>query len=220
METLRVDTPDGISWHVERFTPSKIKSRSTTSIVLIPSGEDDCQNLQALAKLLTEAGHHVISFDIPGFSRTRAPEEAYTTITPCLVAKQIVTLLDELKIKEATFFGNSSGGGAVLALISLYPERVVYGIVHEVPIGPTQIPVDQSASKTDEEISTWCSGFFRNHFIEKQNDGLAKWDALGPEYHARLDQNYPIWIRGFSGGYVAQSEELATTENLQKRPIS
>lgn len=217
METTRALTPDGIDWYVERFSPSI--ARSASPIVLIPSGEGDCHNLQALAKLLAHAGYDVVSFDLPGFSRSKAPKEACTTITPRLVAKQIVTILDELKIHKATFFGNSSGGGAVLALVALYPERVVCGVVHEVPIGPTLSPLADLATKPDAEITSFCEDFFRNKFIERENDGQAKWDALGADYHARLKKNYVTWIHGLVGSYTAQTEELATTENLQKRPV-
>jgi len=223
MEPSRVTTPDGIDWYVERFQAKpddNAESNQASPIVLIPSGEGDCHNLQALGKLLADAGYDVISFDMPGYSRTKAPKEAYAEITPRLVAKQIVTLLDQLKVSKATFFGNSSGGGAVLALIALYPERVVCGIVHEVPIGLSLLSPGELAKLPDEELISLLRDFFRNRFVESENDGQAKWDALGSEYHARLEKNFVVWIHGMGkGAYIMQSEELATTENLQKRPI-
>lgn len=221
MEVSRVTTPDGIDWHVEQFHPiGTAKSTLASPIVLIPSGEGDCHNLRAFGQLLADAGYHTVSFDMPGYSRTKAPKEAYETITPRLVSRQIITLLDQLKIEKATFFGNSSGGGAVLALVALYPEHVVCGIVHEIPIGPPALAVGDLAKKPDEELISYLADFFRNRFIEQENDGQAKWDALGPEYHARLEKNFLVWIHGMARGrYTMQTLELATAENLRKRPV-
>lgn len=221
MEPSLITTPDGIDWYVERFQPTNnASSKKAFPIVLIPSGEGDCHNLRALAGLLVDAGYEVISFDMPGYSRTKAPRDAYASITPSLVSKQIITLLDQLKIDKATFFGNSSGGGAALALVALYPERVACGIVHEVPIGPSALPLADLDKMPDDQLVSFLQDFFRNKFVESENDGQSKWDALGPEYRARLEKNYPVWIHGMvKGSYTMQSQELASTENLRKRPI-
>lgn len=221
MQQQRVDTPDGISWHVERLSDgsSSTESACREQIVLIPSGEGDCHNLATLGSLLASSGYNVLSFDLPGFSRTTAPKEAYERITPQLVAKQIITLLDTLEIKRASFFGNSSGGGATLALIALYPERVKCGIVHEVPFAmpPNLAELPQ---QSDEAVTATCQYIFANFFIEQEeNDGRKKWDALGTEYHDRLAKNYVTWVRGLMSGYEKESKKLATPENLKKRPI-
>lgn len=221
MESLQVNTPDGISWYVERFTPADdiTSPQNTSPIVLIPSGEGDCGNLHKLGTLLASSGYHAISFDNPGFSRTTAPKDAYSPVTPQLIARQIITLLDELHIEKAAFFGNSSGGGAVLAIAALYPEHVVSAIVHEVPLARFP-PLDEPKSKSDEEVTAWCEYFFANFFIEQaENDGRSKWDALGPEYHARLKRNYVTWMRNVVNIYEEPSGELATVENLTRRPI-
>lgn len=221
MESSQVKTPDGIDWYVERFAPSRPK-QSSDPIVLIPSGEGDCGNLQRLGLLLAEAGYHAISFDNPGFSRTTAPKEAYERITPELIARQIIGLLDKLDIKRATFFGNSSGGGAVLSILTLYPARVKCAIVHEVPLEPFPLFADLP-SKSDQEISDWCASFFADNFIEQEeNDGRKKFDALGPEYLGRLRPNFVTWVRGLVNHYEAETGELVAKNDfagLKNRPL-
>ena len=171
MEVQHVTTPDNIKWYVERYTAkSQAAKKDAAPVVLIPSGEGDCGNLGKTAGLLADAGYDVVTFDNPGFSRTEAPKEAYNPVTPQLIAKQVVALLDELQIKQATFFGNSSGAGAVLAITALYPERVLRGIIHEAPFSPPPIIAEVKA-KTDEEVVEWCKYFFVNAFIEAENEG-------------------------------------------------
>lgn len=219
MNSSRITTSDGISWYVEQFTPRTSAAKSAPQIVLIPSGEGDCYNLNKLGSLLADSGYQVISFDMPGFSRTEAPSESYSYVTPELIASQIKNLLGELKIPPATFFGCSSGGGAVLAMTALYPERVIAGIVHEVPFDCPP-SVEDLQKKTDDEVAGDCEWFFANVFVEQtENDGRAKWDALGPEYHARLKRNYVTWIRHLVNHYEPETNELMTRENLKKRPI-
>lgn len=127
--------------------------------------------------------------------------------------------MDELKIDVATFFGNSSGGGVVLALIALYPERATCGIVHEVPLEPFHL-FNTLTDLSDDEVVAQCEYFFANHFIERtENDGRARWDALGSEYHARLKTNYVTWVRNIVNKFEIQSGDLATPGNLKRRPI-
>lgn len=220
MEAQYITTPDNIKWYVERYSPNPTSTRQDAApIVLIPSGEGDCSNLGKTASLLKDSGFEVVTFDNPGFSRTEAPKEAYNPITPQLIAKQITTLLDKLEIKQATFFGNSSGAGAVLAILALYPERAERGIIHECPFASPDM-LKEVQKKSDEEVSAWCAHFFVNGFVEEENEGREKWRALGKEYHDRLEQkNYVVWMRCLVNYYEAISGELATEENLKKRPI-
>ncbi|KAK4561387.1 hypothetical protein LTR86_004704 [Recurvomyces mirabilis] len=217
MKSSQVTTKGDISWYVEEFVPASNALEDVPPIVLIPSGEGDCHNLRELGDLLRSAGFHAISFDMPSFSRTTAPVAAYSTITAGLLASQIVSLLDELHISRAAFFGCSSGGLATLALVALYPERVHCGIVHEVPFeSPPQLLA--MTQKSDEEVSANCEYFFANFFVEQiDNDGRAKWEALGSDYHARLKRNYVTWVRHYVGKFEAHSLGLAT--KLQQRPV-
>lgn len=224
MPPQRVETPDGISWHIETFHPSNNDTSTESAdeyIVLIPSGEGDCHNLTTVAHLLSSNGpYHVLTFDMPGFSRTTAPPEAYARVKPQLLAKQIIGLLDKLNIQRATFFGCSSGGNATLALCALYPARVKCGIVHEVPVGRFGA-LDNMRSLSDEQITAACQGLFAHGFIEQDaNDGGKKWEALGAEYHARLAKNYVTWVKGyFHAAETGGREVPSVPADLQQRPI-
>ncbi len=157
---------------------------------------------------------------MPGFSRTTAPPAAYASVTPPLLATQIVGLLDKLDIHRATFFGCSSGGCATLALCALHPARVKCGIVHEVPLDSPDM-LTKMAILSDEQIAGACQFLFAHQFIEQDvNDGRKKWEALGAEYHARLAKNYVTWIKGYVSIADSGGGDLARIPaNLQRRPI-
>ncbi|KAF7183974.1 hypothetical protein CNMCM7691_004464 [Aspergillus felis] len=146
---------------------------------------------------------------MPGMSRTVAPRACYRDVTPQLLAGQIIGLMDELSIPVATFYGCSSGGAAVLALVANHPARVRSGIVHEVPF---TVPPHMAAftSLSDAEIVDAC----RNIFSTGMNEDQAAFRQLGSEYHARLDRNYITWVRNYFRVWPNLSEE-----GLTKRPI-
>ena len=198
---LRVQTSDGIDWHVEE--------RGTgPDLILIPSGEGDCANFEKVASNLA-IDFTVTTFDMPGMSRTTAPPEAMRDLTASVIATQIVDLLDTLFINSpATVYGCSSGGLITLALAAEYPDRVRSAIVHEVPL-TKRLPA--MAEMKDEEIQHICRHVFANEMIEDQEP----WDALGPEYHARLDKNYVTWART----YVNKVERGFSNEELTARPV-
>lgn len=212
----RVKTPDGIEWHTETFSNKSAQEY----VVLIPSGEGDCGNLTQVANMIASNGsYNVLTFDMPGFSRSTAPREAYEKAKPQTVVKQIVGLLDTLNIQRASFFGCSSGGGFVLALCALYPSRVKCGIAHEVPFAAPEnwLPFQ---SLSDEEIVATCTQVMGAFIEGNVNDGKKKWEALGSEYHARIAGNFVTWTKEYVGSIEAENFKLASDpENLQRRPI-
>ena len=224
MPSQRIETPDGISWHIEMFHPNNNNTSTETAkeyIALIPSGEGDCDCLTNVAHLLSSSGpYHVLTFDMPGFSRTTAPPEAYARVKPQLLAKQIVGLLDKLNIPRATFFGCSSGGCATIALCALYPARVKCGIIHEVPFDCPDV-LAEMRSLSDSEVAESCSRLLGLGFIEQDaNDGVQKWGAMGTDYHTRLAKNFVTWVRGYVTILEPPAREIASVPaNLQKRPI-
>jgi pimeloyl-ACP methyl ester carboxylesterase len=217
MPVQRIETPDGISWHVETFSPTN-PAQNPQYVVLIPSGEGDAGSLIVPASLLAARGYHTITFDMPGFSRTTAPPEAYShPVTPQKLATQVHGLMDALDITRATFVGSSSAGLTVLGLIALYPERVLCGIVHEVPFGN---PPDflEWQKLPDQGIKDACRPLFAHGMIE--DVGREKWVALGPDYHARLESNFITWIRNYVPAIATEGRLLASdAENLKKRPL-
>ena len=109
-----IQTHDGIFWHCER--------RGTgPDLVLIPSGEGDCENFATVTSLLAPSST-VTTFDMPGMSRSTTPDSAMTDLTPSKLAAQILGLMDKLNIDKATFWGCSSGALAGLALAAKLPS--------------------------------------------------------------------------------------------------
>jgi pimeloyl-ACP methyl ester carboxylesterase len=140
----------------------------------------------------------VLTFDMPGFSRTSAPADPHD-LTPVKAADQVAALVRSLGIDTATFYGCSSGGIVVLGLIAVHPDVVTNGIVHEVAIdadyrsGKSESLLPSLCALTDDEVVEQCKMIFR----ELMNDDPAAWDTLGQDYHARLERNYVTWVRHY-----------------------
>jgi hypothetical protein len=50
---------------------------------------------------------------------------------------------------------------------------------------------------SDDEVVEQCKTIYR----EFMNDDPAAWDALGRDYHARLERNYVTWVRHYVNHY-------------------
>lgn len=199
-----VKTQDGIEWYCEQ-------QGSGPNLILIPSGEGDCFSFSKIASILS-VSFTVTTFDMPGFSRTVAPESMWENFKSLrLLSKQIVGLMDELSIESAHFYGCSSGGAAVLGLVADHPTRVTSGIVHEVPVGEYK-DVKALLKLDDDGIRDACRGLFRTVMCEDQ----AAWEALGPDYHARVDKNYVTWVKRYVGGLESPSW---SEKELQRKPV-
>ncbi len=183
-------------------------------VVLIPSGEGDCESLGRVADLLADE-FSVLTFDMPGFSRSSVPPN-FTGLSTDEVTAQIAALLRSLRIERATIYGCSSGGLFALALAAAHPELVRNVIVHElaVPLRGAAGPFEGIFSPDDATVVKTCEFLFRNVL----NENAAAWDALGAEYHARLAKNYVTWARV----YVASPHPWRefTRVELTRRPVT
>jgi pimeloyl-ACP methyl ester carboxylesterase len=181
---------EGIDWYCQQ-------QGAGPTIVLVPSGEGDCTSFDPVAAQLADR-FSILTFDMPGFSRTSAPPDP-RDLTPVKAADQVAALVRSLGIDKASFYGCSSGGAVVLLLIAGHPDIVTNGIVHEVAIntdyrsGKSQSLLPSLCALTDDEIVEQCKVIFR----ELMNDDPAAWDALGQDYHARLERNYVTWVRSY-----------------------
>lgn len=202
----------GIDWYCEL-------RGSGPTVVLIPSGEGDCQNFDTVAGLL-EDQFTVLTFDTPGFSRTSAPPD-FERFSERSLSDQIASLVTSLDLGPATFYGCSSGGHAVLSLVADHPEVVRNGIVHEVALVAEyawpDVMVARSAALNeldDDTVARACADRFRN----QMNHDPQAWDALGEEYHQRLERNYVTWVRHYlKPGAVDRTYDKA---ELTRRPIA
>ena len=185
------------------------------TVVLIPSGEGDCGNFGNVAEQLATE-FTVLTFDTPGFSRSTAPPDE---ISPLKLADQIAALVTSLGLAPAAFYGCSSGGIAVLDLVADHPETVRNALVHEAALVkdyafPEMNRLEALNELDDAGIAAVCKDMFRN----QMNFDPRAWDALGPEYHSRLEKNYVTWIRHYPlhiGGL-----RTYTAEHLTPKPIA
>jgi pimeloyl-ACP methyl ester carboxylesterase len=184
--TSTLTTPDSITWHIERT------GSGPNHLILIPDGLGDAGLFSRAIPVLGEAEEFTITtFDMPGMCRSnKAPESTYTDVTPQKLAQYIVTLMDALEIKVASFWGCSSGGSTVLALIAHHPERVKSAMAHEVP---TYAWPDLLAFETmsDKDICDTLETMLPKGMMGPNVDA---WFGMGEEFHARLRKNYPLWV--------------------------
>ncbi|KAJ9652839.1 hypothetical protein H2198_007923 [Neophaeococcomyces mojaviensis] len=197
---LTVNTKSGIQWYCE-------SQGQGPSLILVPSGEGDCSSFDKVAAQLADS-FKVTTFDMPGMSRSTAPETAMNDLSANIIAGQVIELMDQLSIEIATFYGCSSGGLIVLALAANYPARVRSVIVHEVPLTKKLPPLEELS---DEQIVEFCHHVFSTEMVEDKG----AWAALGSEYHSRLDRNYITWARK----YVNRVERDFSKGELTVRPV-
>jgi pimeloyl-ACP methyl ester carboxylesterase len=200
--SFNIETEDGISWYCE-------KRGRGPNLILIPSGEGDCTSFAKVATDLSDS-FTVTTFDMPGMSRSTCPPAALEDITPFKLADQVVGLMDKLNIGSATIYGGSSGGCAGLALLANHPQRVTSVMVHETPLSRSP-ELEALCALPDDEIVSICRNVFSNMF----NEDTAVWEALGPEFHSRLEKNYVTWIRN----YVAWPPLRVEKEELTRKPL-
>lgn len=201
-----ITTKNGITWYYEQ-------EGSGPHVVLIPDGLGECQMFDKPMCLIAENGFTVTTFDMPGMSRSsKAPPETYQDVTAQKLADNIISILDALRIDVATFWGCSSGGSTVLALVSGYPERVRNAMPHEVPT--YDMPELSALVALDDET---ISRTMAERVPEASCGDLAAWQGLGDEALARMWKNYPRWARGYPLT-IPQSSPVGK-EDLAKRPL-
>jgi len=163
--------------------------------------------------LIANSGFTVTTFDMPGMSRSsEAPPETYQEVTAQKLASYVISICDELAIDKATFWGCSSGGCTVLALVADYPGRVRNALAHEVP---TYLMDDLKPllEMDDETVAATMSSTLVTGSVGDE----VTWKGLGEEAHARILKNLPRWARGYPG-HIPQSSPTSK-EDLLKAPL-
>lgn len=194
----------GIRWYCERHGQGP-------TVVLIPSGEGDCGSFAKTANELAR-DFTVLTFDMPGFSRSSDPPN-FDNYSMAQAASEVGSLVRSLGLAPATFYGCSSGGHVALNLAVDHSDLVRSVVVHEVPLSPSP-GIRQLQRLPDEQLVNVCRDLFRNQL----NENPEAWNALGAEFHARLDRNYVTWIRK----YVSNEQvfRIFTADDLRGRPIT
>jgi pimeloyl-ACP methyl ester carboxylesterase len=184
----------------------------------MPSGEGDCASFQTVAEVLSD-DFTVLTFDMPGFSRSGPPPE-FGKVTATMLADQIAALVSLLKLAPAAFYGCSSAGLAALSLVAQHPEIVRNAIVYEAALVRDSVLPDATAvlfslgDLDDAAIVKRCKDLFGNQL----NSNVRAWDAIGQEYHRRLEKNYVTWVRHYL--WAGLADHTYTAEELAYRPIS
>jgi len=93
---------------------------SALPIVLIHGSPGESSDFNRIASLL-ETSHRLIVPDLPGFGASARNLPDYSIRTH---AKYLIELLDHLKLERAHFVGFSMGGGVLLNLYDLAPDRM------------------------------------------------------------------------------------------------
>ncbi|KAI8944201.1 alpha/beta-hydrolase [Xylaria longipes] len=199
-------THEGINWYYEQ-------EGSGPDIVLIPDGLGECQMFDKAIPMIAANGFRVTTFDMPGMSRSSdAPPETFEDVTAQKLASYVISIVDKLGIDTATFWGCSSGGSTVLALVAGYPERVRNALAHEVPTYDIE-DFNQLYKLEDEAISTALA----STMPAGSCGNFEAWTGLGGEAHARMWKNYPRWARGYPRSIPATAP--TGREDLLRRPL-
>ncbi len=190
---------------------------SGPSVVLIPSGEGDCASFAGVADALAN-DFTVLTFDMPGFSRSGPPPD-FGRVTADMLADQVAALVTSLKLAPAAFYGCSSAGLAVLSLVAQHADIVRNAIVHEAALindfGLPEVAEAQFAmyNLDDATIVSVCKDLFRDRF----NSKAQAWDDVGAEYHRRLEKNYVTWVRHYV--WPGLPNRIYNAEELTNRSI-
>src|SRR5262249_8948238 len=93
-------------------------------------------------------------------------------------------------------------------------------IVHEAALLRDSVPPDATAALLalndldDAAIVKRCQDLFRDEL----NSDARAWDAIGQDYHRRLEKNYVTWVRHYL--WAGLADHAYTAEELICRPIS
>ncbi|MBC7773746.1 MAG: alpha/beta fold hydrolase [Pyrinomonadaceae bacterium] len=121
MRLAYIDTPaDGRG----RWAPGDPMDRGDMQrlpIVLIHGSPGSASGFDKLTPLLAKAGYRVIAVDLPGFGGS---SKDVPSLSVKAHARAVIALLDSLHVERAHILGWSLGGGVVLHMADMIPDRV------------------------------------------------------------------------------------------------
>ena len=212
----------GIDFHVET-------RGSGPHVVLIPSGQGDCGAYKLLAEQLEDA-YTVITFDMPGFSRSSAPN--WDELSSAEMANQVAALVRSLGVESATFYGSSSGGATVMSLVADHPELVRVAVSHEPALmantlnTPFTPPFQETFFQYYEQAALKHGSYYAAS--KARTEGGASllstentpWADLGEDYAERKHRNHETWAKYYlKGGEYSCCNRIFTAEEMSRAPI-
>jgi pimeloyl-ACP methyl ester carboxylesterase len=117
-----ITTPDGVnlSYRLEGSTDPNAPLLVLSNSILVDYGIWDDFVEQFLQ--LTNSHYRVLRYNTRG--RTTLPSDNTTAIDVDVLAKDVISLLDALRVKRASLIGVSLGGATVLNAALSYPDRI------------------------------------------------------------------------------------------------
>jgi pimeloyl-ACP methyl ester carboxylesterase len=117
-----VTTPDGVnlSYRLEGSTDPKAPLLVLSNSILVDYGIWD-DFVDHLLKL-TNSHYRILRYNTRG--RTALPSDNTTTVNVDVLAKDVIVLLDALRVKRASLIGVSLGGATALNTALSYPDRI------------------------------------------------------------------------------------------------
>ena len=197
-------------------------------VVLIPSGQGDCGAYKLLAENLA-ADFRVVTFDMPGFSRSSPPE--WEALTSALMADQVAALVTSLGIEQAIFYGSSSGGSTVFSLVADHPALVRSAIAHEPALMASMAPAPYTPAFTEmfvkryEDAAIKHGSYYEASKAAQTADSLlagasTPWESLGADYNERKHQNHETWVKRYlKGGEYPCCNRVFTRKELARTPL-
>jgi pimeloyl-ACP methyl ester carboxylesterase len=184
-------------------------------VVLVPDGTNDCQPFDRVSNILANE-FTVLTFDMRGSVRSTLIGEPMH-ITPKMLASDVAGIIKELKLGQASIYGCSSGGQAVLAVGKYYPEVARNLLIHEAALqGDSPIPkTGFEWGKNINEFIPYCNGFAPSELTMVCS--YDKWHAMGGEFLERVRINRIFWQKYYLGTVdldTYSSQDLAKMPNL------
>lgn len=111
-------TAQKVRFAYREYLPEKANTKKT--IILIHGSPGEAENFKLMAPLLVNE-YRVVAIDLPGFGYSTEKIPDYSIRAH---ARYVFELMDALKIERAHLLGFSMGGGVVLNMADIAPQRV------------------------------------------------------------------------------------------------
>lgn len=183
-------------------------------LVIIPDGGNDCGAYEKVSEYLKN-DFTVLSFDPRG--GTRSMDYNPRSVTPKILADDAASILKELNLGPASFYGCSSGGQAVLSIALYHPEICANAMVHEAAL-QADTPIPNAGIQYFKQVSTYqpyCDGFSAGDIGSVAD--YDKWMELDPVCRARIAKNGEFWGKYYLGTVdmvTYTDEELSRMRNV------
>ena len=214
----------GINFYVET-------SGNGPEVVLVPSGQGDSGAYKLLAEILAK-DHRVITFDMPGFSRSGSPP-TWENMSSETLGNQVAALVRSLGLEQASFYGSSSGGIAVLSLVADHADLVRDAVVHEpavvnhMPMSPYAEPFVTWFPKLNKMQADRFGGFAEAERIAitqgESSDmimSIAAYRRLGEDHIERRIKNKEIWYDRYAYPDTPCCQRVFTAAELSRAPVT